>query len=176
MRALTDGGRSDVLYDMLMLSDSPSYGYQLKQGATALTEAWDANPNSSQDHFMLGHAEEWFYRGLGGVDLDMSREVDRRIWIHPQVLRTIRTAAVEYESVLGKIGAGWHLQGRELRLDVSIPPGATATVTLPAGFRIAVRESGHDLKGDRGMLSVDEDGENVSCVVGSGHYHFSARR
>jgi alpha-L-rhamnosidase len=63
IRALTDGGRSDVIADLLSRTDSPSYGYQLKQGATSLTEAWDANPVNSQNHFMLGHAEEWFYRG-----------------------------------------------------------------------------------------------------------------
>ncbi len=72
--ALLEGGRSDVLYDMLERTDTPSYGYQLAKGATALTEAWDADPNSSQDHFMLGHAEEWFYRGLGGINVDLSAE------------------------------------------------------------------------------------------------------
>ena len=37
----------------------------------------------SQDHFMLGGAEEWFYRGLGGIDFDMSRAKDERITIRP---------------------------------------------------------------------------------------------
>jgi alpha-L-rhamnosidase len=37
--ALLDGVRSDVLFDMLERTDSPSYGYQLAQGATSLTEA-----------------------------------------------------------------------------------------------------------------------------------------
>src|SRR5262249_4524444 len=49
VRALTDGGRSDVLYDMLTRTDKPSYGDQLAHGATTLTEAWDANPDSSQN-------------------------------------------------------------------------------------------------------------------------------
>jgi hypothetical protein len=55
------------MLDMLERTDSPSYGYQLAKDATSLTEAWDANPSASQDHFMLGHAEKWFYRGLGGL-------------------------------------------------------------------------------------------------------------
>jgi alpha-L-rhamnosidase len=176
VRALSDGGRSDVMYTILMLSDSPSYGYQLKRGATALTEAWDAKPKSSQDHFMLGHAEEWFYRGLGGIDFNMSRESDRQIWIHPQVVGNIRSTSAEYDSVLGPIGSSWHLLGDELHVDISIPPGATATVSLPVGFRGDVRESGRSLKGDPGVLSVDEKSDSVSCVIGSGNYHFSARR
>lgn len=46
VRALTDNGRSDVLSDMLDRTDSPSYGYQLARGATALSETWDADPGS----------------------------------------------------------------------------------------------------------------------------------
>ena len=40
LRALADGGRSDVVFEMNNQSDKPGYGYQLKQGATSLTEAW----------------------------------------------------------------------------------------------------------------------------------------
>src|SRR6185369_15474302 len=54
LRALADGGRSDVIYAMNNQSEHPGYGYQLKQGATSLTEAWDAGRHSSQNHFMLG--------------------------------------------------------------------------------------------------------------------------
>jgi alpha-L-rhamnosidase len=176
VRALSDDGRSDVLYDMLKRTDSPSYGYQLKHGATALTEAWDSNPKSSQDHFMLGHAEEWFYRGLGGIDFDMDRQRDKRIWIHPEVVGDVASAAAEYDSVLGKISSRWQRLGDRLQLDVSVPPGATATISLPAGFRRQVLESGRELRGDSGVLSVDDDAERVSYVVGSGEYHFRGRR
>ena len=58
IQALSEGGRSDVIYDLLSNPDAPSYASQLARGATSLTEAWDANPRSSQNHFMLGHAEE----------------------------------------------------------------------------------------------------------------------
>src|SRR5207244_3917075 len=51
VRALGDGGRSDVMFDLLTQTDPPSYGSMLAKGATTLTEAWDANPASSQNHF-----------------------------------------------------------------------------------------------------------------------------
>jgi hypothetical protein len=176
VRALTDNGRSDVLYDMLMRTDSPSYGYQLAHGATALTEAWDANPNSSQDHFMLGHAEEWFYRGLAGIDFDLSRERDRRIWIHPQVVGHVGSAQATYHSALGPISSSWRREGDSLHLDVVIPAGATATISLPREFGRNVLESDRDLHGDDGVLSLDESAGLVSCVVGSGTYEFTAQR
>jgi hypothetical protein len=54
---------NDLIVAMMMQKTPPSYGAQLAAGATSLTEAWDADPHSSLDHFMLGGAEEWFYRG-----------------------------------------------------------------------------------------------------------------
>jgi alpha-L-rhamnosidase len=67
LRALADGGRSDVIFDINNQSDKPGYGYQLKKGATSLTEAWDAGRGSSQNHFMLGQIQEWFYHDLAGI-------------------------------------------------------------------------------------------------------------
>jgi alpha-L-rhamnosidase len=176
VRALTDGGRSGVLYDMLSRTDSPSYGYQLKQGATALTEAWDSNPTSSQDHFMLGHAEEWFYRGLGGIDFDLSRSTNRRIWIHPQPVGSLGSVHVTYDSVLGTIASSWRHIGKSLQMDITVPAGATATFTLPAQFHHHVRESNHALSQGVGILSIEGTNDSVSCIVSSGTYHFFAQQ
>ena len=59
--ALTQGGKSQLLYDMNARDDVPGYGYQLKKGATALTESWPALENVSNNHLMLGHLMDWFY-------------------------------------------------------------------------------------------------------------------
>jgi hypothetical protein len=161
---------------MLTRTDSPSYGYQLSHGATALTEAWDANPSSSQDHFMLGHAEEWFYRGLAGIDFDFDREQSLRIWIHPQIVGDIHFASASYKSVLGNIASHWQRDGDTLQLDVTIPPGSTATISFPHEFSRNVIESGHGLRGDDGVISVSDTPGPTSIVVGSGIYHFIAQR
>ena len=131
VRALTDNGRSDVLFDMLSRDDSPSYGYQLKRGATTLTEAWDANPGSSQNHFMLGHAEEWFYRGLAGIDVDMSRPDSRQIVIRPAFLAKVPEVQAEVHTVLGTVKSSWSREGVKVILRVEIPVGSRAIVVLP---------------------------------------------
>ena len=68
LRALMQAGRSDVVYAMAKQSSGPGYLYQVNQGATTLTDSWDANPSGSQNHAMLGQIEEWFYTGLGGIN------------------------------------------------------------------------------------------------------------
>jgi hypothetical protein len=133
VRALTDNGRSDVLFDMLLRDDSPSYGYQLKSGATTLTEAWDANPASSQNHFMLGHAEEWFYRGLAGIDVDLSRPESSQIAIRPAFLAGVPSARAEVHTVLGGVASSWTRDGEKVVWQVRIPAGSRAVVALPQG-------------------------------------------
>ena len=72
LRALAMEGRSDVIFDMNNQSEKPGYGYQLKMGATSLTEKWDASVGSfgSQNHFMLGQINEWFFNDLVGIAPD----------------------------------------------------------------------------------------------------------
>ncbi len=63
VQALTEGGASQLLFEMNNRDDVPGYGYQLKKGATALTESWPALEEVSNNHLMLGHIMEWFYTG-----------------------------------------------------------------------------------------------------------------
>jgi len=83
IQALSEGGRSDVIYALLSNPDPPSYAAQLANGETTLTEAWDANPRSSDNHLMLGHAEEWFYQDLAGIDFDLSRPPGTQLVFSP---------------------------------------------------------------------------------------------
>ena len=135
VRVLMESGRSDVLLAMLRRTDPPSYGSMLAAGATALTEAWDANPRASQDHFMLGDGEEWFYRGLAGIDFDMSRRKDERITIRPAMVEGLDWVKGSYDSVLGKVSAEWRREDDDVRVTVNVPANATATVVLPVGSK-----------------------------------------
>ena len=72
-----------MIYDMINQDERPGYGYQLKKGATSLTEAWDANHHASHNHFMLGHITEWFYKDLVGIDSDPAGPGFKKIIIRP---------------------------------------------------------------------------------------------
>jgi alpha-L-rhamnosidase len=163
---------------MLRRTDSPSYGYQLAQGATALTEAWNARRGSSQDHLMLGDAEEWFYAGLGGIRVDFSRPQPEQIVITPALLPRIGSAQVDYRSVKGTIRVAWKYQPAETRLDVVIPPNASAVVKLPQPEGARILESGRPAMQSPGVSLLQRDGSSADYRVESGEYHFSivARR
>ncbi len=166
VRALTDFGRSDVLYDMLSRTDPPSYGAQLAHGATSLTEAWDANPNDSQNHFMLGHAEEWFYRGLAGIRFDRSLASGESIQIRPAIPGDLTSAEASFRSTLGPIRVAWKRTGDTLTLNVAVP--AEATIWVPKGW-----------ERDRTIDKIDgKDFENGTAYrrVKAGSYRLTLHR
>jgi hypothetical protein len=176
VQALLENGRNDVLYDMLSRTDGPSYGYQLERGATSLTEAWDADPSKSQNHFMLGHAEEWFYRGLAGLDIDFSRRAGEQIRIAPGVVGDVTQARAKHDSIYGPIAVEWKLIGELIRVEVELPPGASAIVEVPTSNPDRVSESGKPAAESAGVVSAGTTQAGVVFRVQSGRYVFEAPR
>jgi hypothetical protein len=172
LRALADGGRSDVIQAMNNQSEKPGYGYQLAQGATSLTEAWNALPTSSQNHFMLGQIMEWFYGDLAGIKPDPAGPGFKQIIIHPTPVGDVTWAKAAYASMRGRIATDWKVEGNRFQLRVSIPANTRATVYLPAKSLDAVTESRRALSRQEGIQFLRlEDGWAV-LSVGSGDYEF----
>jgi hypothetical protein len=94
VQALADGNASQLLFDMMNRCDVPGYGYQLKKGATSLTESWTANEISSNDHLMLGHLMEWFYTNLGGIQQAKNSIAFKTLVIKPSIVGDIK--AIEF--------------------------------------------------------------------------------
>jgi hypothetical protein len=128
LRALADAGRSDLVFDMNNRSDKPGYGYQLKMGATSLTEAWNADPASSQNHFMLGQIVEWLYHDLCGIQ---PKDGFKNFILRPFAVRGLDWAKASYESEYGRIESGWRREGVAVHYEFVVPPNSHATVELP---------------------------------------------
>jgi alpha-L-rhamnosidase len=141
---LSDEGSSDVIYDMNNQSDRPGYGYQLKMGATALTEKWDAGVGSfgSQNHFMSGEISQWFFEGLAGIGVDESGAGFRKMIIKPAVVGNLTWVKGSYQTVSGMVNTNWERQANQFSLKVTIPPNTAATIYVPAANAQTVKESG----------------------------------
>ncbi|HEY6505381.1 MAG TPA: family 78 glycoside hydrolase catalytic domain [Chitinophagaceae bacterium] len=143
LRALEDAGRSDVIFDMNNRDDVPGYGYQLKNGATALTESWQGLTIVSNNHFMLGHLMEWFYAGLCGIKQAKDGVAYKKIEIRPQLVGDITYANAGYHSPYGKIQTGWTKTNDSFVLNVTIPANTTAEIYLPGGKKPVKTGSGN---------------------------------
>ena len=173
LRALADGGRSDVIFAMNNQSEHPGYGYQLKMGATSLTEAWDAGRASSQNHFMLGQINEWFYHDVAGIAPDPAGPGYRRVLIRPQPVGDLTWVKASYDSVRGKISTWWTKNDGQFKLEVAIPPGCTATISIPAPGADAVTEGDKPAGQSPGVKRLRFENGTAVFEVGSGDYRFA---
>ncbi|HVW21960.1 MAG TPA: family 78 glycoside hydrolase catalytic domain [Opitutaceae bacterium] len=172
LRALADGGRSDLVAAVNARSDIPGYGYQLARGATSLTEAWNADPHASQDHFMLGQINEWFFHDLAGLQPDGPGF--KHVLIAPQPVPGISWARASHESPRGPIEVAWKEEGGQFTLDIDLPPNASGEVCWPFPKASGVTEGGVRARRGQGVHYLRRDKEGrLRYEIESGHYHFS---
>jgi alpha-L-rhamnosidase len=175
LQALALGGHSEAVYRMINQDERPGYGYQLKKGATSLTESWDANRDSSHNHFMLGHITEWFYKDLAGIDSDPTGPGFKKILVKPQPVGDLAWVKASYETLHGTVSSHWTRAGDRFTLTVEIPANATATVFVPARTAADVTEGGTPVGRAKGVRFLRmEDGRAV-LAAGSGTYRFESR-
>lgn len=148
VQTLENNGENEVIYKMNNRDNVPGYGYQIKMGATALTESWMALRTVSNDHMMLGHLMEWFYSALGGIRQQEGSVGFKKILIEPQFVKGINWVNCSYNSINGEIAVHWkRLKNNKIRLHVEIPVNTTAKVIL----------------------------RNKEFSIGSGNYDFTAQ-
>ncbi len=135
VRVLSENGRSDILYKMNNRSDRPGYGFQLKRGATSLTESWAALETSSNNHMMLGHLMEWFYAGLAGIYQPEKSVAYNEIIIAPKPVGNIKWVKCSFNSPKGMISSNWQNNNNTFILNVEVPENAKAKIILPDEYK-----------------------------------------
>ncbi|MBQ9356038.1 MAG: family 78 glycoside hydrolase catalytic domain [Prevotella sp.] len=138
VQALQQNGRSDIIYLMNSNGQVPGYAYQLRQGATALTESWQAYDNVSNNHLMLGHLMEWLYAGLGGIR--PSDSAWSHIIIEPQMVGSVSWTRTSLNTPRGRVECYWTRDAGtgQWTIEILIPDGSDAQVCMPDGRRVTV--------------------------------------
>lgn len=172
VEALTNGGKSQLLYEMNARDDVPGYGYQLKKGATALTESWPALENVSNNHLMLGHLMDWFYSGLGGISQSKTSVAYKEIVIKPELVGDLSWVKTSYNSPYGEIRSDWEKSGKTVKMNVAIPANSTALVYIPFSAGSVIKEGGKDISTVKSIEVIAEENGRKVVRVGSGVYSF----
>jgi len=171
VRVLSQNGRSDILYKMNNRSDRPGYGYQIKMGATSLTESWAALSDVSNNHMMLGHLMEWFYSGLGGIYQAEKSTAFRNIIIAPKPVGDIKWVKCSYNSPQGIIVSEWKIVGNTFSMIVEIPEASSAKVIIPDEYKNSTVEVLNFIE----QNLVDFEIHEGAFKVKSGKYKIIAR-
>ena len=171
VRVLSENGRSDILYKINNRSDSPGYGYQLKKGATSLTESWSALSNVSNNHMMLGHLMEWFYSGLGGIYQADNSIAYGNIIIAPKPVGDIKWSKCSYNSPQGVIATEWELAENTFSLTIEVPKTSSAKIILPDDYQNSTVEAVNLI--DQKLVDIEIN--EGAFTVKSGKYKIIAR-
>ncbi|MFC5406093.1 family 78 glycoside hydrolase catalytic domain [Cohnella soli] len=177
LMALTQHRQAETVARMLLRTDDPSYGYQILQGATTLTEAWNGPTfGLSQNHFMQGHAEQWFYAGLAGIRLNDEDDDHNRIDIAPQPVDGIQWARAHHRMAAGIVESHWQFDDSSTwKFKIAIPANVTAVVTIPFSDVSAMTENGLPIRESQDIVVLREEETAVVLEVGSGNYLFEVR-
>jgi hypothetical protein len=175
VRALHQMGADQILYEMNARDDVPGYGYQLKKGATALTESWAALDFVSNNHLMLGHLMDWFYRGLAGIDQTESSVAYLEILIHPRFVKGIDSVKAKFESPHGRVESGWKKNGDQIIVNLEIPVNASAQVEYKLQKGQSLYESGRKIEECPDITEFKKSEQGIILKIGSGEYKFEIK-
>lgn len=173
--ALSDNGREELGYTLLLNDDYPSWLYAIKLGATTIWERWNSimpdgkissTGMNSLNHYAYGAIAEWMYRAIAGINPIEDAPGFRRVELAPKPDFRLRWAKAKVDTAAGTYKSEWAFdeEGR-LEFRFEIPFHATALVRLP-------RAAAKSLEIDGPALAVPamQDGEDAALELDSGSY------
>ncbi len=171
LRALCDGGRPEVAWQIVTQQTHPSWGRWLEMGATTLWEDWGGG--SSRNHIMFGDVSAWFIEYLAGLRPDPAAPGFQHFLVRPTPVGDLTAAAAQHHSPYGTIRCAWRRTGDRFQLDLTVPPNSSATLWLPAKSAGEVTEGGQPLAKARGARFVRQEGDRAVIEVAAGRYTFA---
>ncbi|MFC7335633.1 family 78 glycoside hydrolase catalytic domain [Haloferula chungangensis] len=150
---LTDTGNLDLAVKLIQSRKFPSWGYEVKNGATTIWERWnsyteehgfggaDGKMNAAMNsfsHYAFGAVTEWMMSTLAGIA--PAEPGYSKILLHPHFpskeasdeTDTISWVKAYHDSPHGRISVSWKRDGNDaLVYEATIPPNTTAELILP---------------------------------------------
>lgn len=152
--ALTEYGRSDIAYNLLLQTEFPSWLYSVRKGATTIWEHWDgikpdgsfwSDDMNSYNHYAYGAIADWMYTKAAGINYDEQEPGYKHIIIKPVPDKRLGYVRAEVETMYGKVVSAWKYESDEIKYSVEIPAGAYADFIFPDGSRKRLWSGKHSL-------------------------------
>jgi len=142
LHALTEGGHTDVAYDLLFEERNPSWLYSVCHGATTMWEHWNSlkedgsfwstNMNSF-NHYAYGAVYDWIFGKALGINVSEDAPAYREITFAPHPDRRLGFADASVKVEGGLVRSSWYYKGDRVHYEIEVPRGSVAKICLPSG-------------------------------------------
>ena len=140
LRVLSDNGRADVAFDLLLQERNPSWLFSVCHGATTIWEHWDSQKEdgsfwstsmNSFNHYAYGSVYDWMFGDMVGLTVRDDGAGYEKITYRPHTDPRIGFAGASLETARGKLSASWkYLEDGTVRYELTLPETTEATVTI----------------------------------------------
>lgn len=128
-------GHADQAERVFFQEGCPSWLYEVEHGATTIWESWAAVQTDgtvgaySFNHYAFGCVGDWVVRKVGGLSVREPgfAEFD----VAPAQVEGLEFANLSYETAFGTIDVAWRREDAGVRLELTVPAGTIAHVTMP---------------------------------------------
>ena len=139
--ALSENGRNELAYDLLLNEEYPGWLHEVNLGATTVWERWNSLDENgiisgtgmnSLNHYAYGSIADWMYRYMCGFCPSMGSDVVMTIRPMPDERFSFVKGA--WESVYGTYRSEWTYDKSEgFKFYIEIPFNANAKIVFPNG-------------------------------------------
>jgi len=124
---LSQYGYGDVMLELFLRREFPSWLNMLDTGATSVTERWDGmadpEPSDSMSHFSLGSPASWFFEYLAGIRVWESAPGLASVVLSPHAFPQLGSLEVSYRTPQGLLKVHWHYEDGKAVYSYEAPEG-----------------------------------------------------
>ncbi|WP_227686976.1 alpha-L-rhamnosidase [Spirosoma arboris] len=182
--ALSSTGHSNEAYKLLLSTEYPSWGFEVKNGANTIWERWNSYIKgkgfennagmNSFNHYAFGSVNEWLFDYAAG--LKVGEAGYRTFTIKPEIAKEgINEVKATYRSINGMIETGWKKTGSAISLTITVPVNTIATVFIPTTNPATVLEAKKAIKTNPAINIKGFKEGYLQVEIGSGTYQFTSQ-
>jgi len=167
---LSDHGRDDLAWRLLLHDSFPGWLYSVVNGATTIWERWNGyivgegpgDPNmNSYAHYAYGSVGEWLFGHAAGIQAAAPGFTTVRIAPHlpPAGGPGLGRLEARHRSPRGDIRSAWRREGPRTVFEIDLPPNLAGEACLPLPAGQALCEDGKPVAilrrdGDRAVVAL----------------------
>jgi alpha-L-rhamnosidase len=181
--ALSDHGHHELATRLACQDTFPSWGYEVRQGATTIWERWNswtpedgfADPGmNSLNHAALGSVADWLHERLAG--LAPGTPGYRTMLVRPGPAAGIEWARAAHESPHGHHAVEWTADRRRLEVTIDVPPNTFAEVVVPGGDPAPTVDGRRARSGAGAVVRVTSSATERRLTLSWGHHVIEVAR